>query len=224
MPFDLSSGTPVQVDLVQRDAFGSTNRNRFFYRVIEPLLGDGSQNSPAEFAAGFWRSIGPELRAVTHAEHEFSTVKLTELDPVTLEGLFEFEWTIPDAENNGVVQGEYLPPFICFTFRYVRPSLEFRHGYKRFGGMGEVSIDDGAPTSATLASLTSLASALFLPIIGADPDPAEDPLPNPVYAEPVLVSVVKNGEPRPTPLVDKPVTVLYNGIGTQNSRKVGRGE
>ncbi len=224
MPANITPGTPVALTLIGLDNFGGRTRNTFYYQAVEEAGSDGTDNAMRDVAAGFWAALSSALRDVTANEMDYQEVFIQELDDTTLEPLFEDTYSIPANERAGNDASEVMPPFVAWSFRYVRPSTEFRHGYKRFAGVPENLVADGAAVAAGLTLLDTLASVLeaqFEAVDAANPGTA---LSNPVHLEPRIISRVKNGEPRDPPLIDKPVSVVYNGMGSQNTRKAGRGE
>jgi hypothetical protein len=126
-------------------------------------------------------------------------------------------WLIPTAEQAGVINGDSLPRFNTFTFKYVRPSLAFRHGWKRFGGVPESSQNAGIVTSGARADLDALATKLAADIGALAVDGT--PVANPGDARPIIYQAHLNGDPVSPVVTGYPSAVVFNGIGSQNSRK-----
>jgi hypothetical protein len=213
------------VQLVGRDFAGGITRNMFTYEVTEPIIGDGTDNAMRDMAAGFWTSISTELRDITAIAHEYTEVLIKQLDGDDLLPFFEDSWPIPPGERAGQQGvGEAMPPFVTWTYKIVRPDTSFRHGYKRFAGVSETDVNGDAATGTALVKLNALATALELPIVAADHTDLTTPLDNPANAELRLVTRVRNGEPVSPVITGAPAGVIFNGVGSQASRKAGRGE
>lgn len=120
----------------------------------------------------------------------------------------EYAWSTPYFGAQSV---DALPPNSTYTFRLIRETLATRHGYKRFAGVAENMQANGVWTgSASL--LTDVEEALAADI---QPAPSIVPLLAPVIvrkdAEGVITAVNNIGSSD------------FRGIGTQNTRKIGRG-
>lgn len=225
MPANLAVGTFFEIQLVGRDYAGGTTRNMFTFEVTTPIVGDGTDNSMRDMAAGFWTSISAELRPVTHFEQQYTDVLIKQLDGDDLLPFFEDSWPIPPDQRAGTQgSGEPVPPFVTWTFKIVRPDTSFRHGYKRFAGVSEFDLDGNAPSSPARVKLNALATALELPIVAANHADLTVPLDNPANAELRLVTRVRNGEPVSPVVTGAPAGVIFSGVGSQASRKAGRGE
>jgi hypothetical protein len=116
---------------------------------------------------------------------------------------------------NGSASGEGMPPHDCFTFKYVRGTTNTRHGWKRIGGVPEVAQAGGVVTSTFLPGLEAVAVALASSVMGLEADDNT--------FHPVIVSKVLNGVPRDPWYINAIQDVVYKHIGTQNTRKIGRG-
>jgi len=107
--------------------------------------------------------------------------------------------------------GTTLPPFVTHTFMLVRSTLDTRNGFKRFGGVSELDTAGGVSIlSSTLATNmeNALAADLNDGVVNvAFPVIVKRPIPAPGG---VFIAHSLNG-------------VSYRGVGTQNSRKIGRG-
>lgn len=107
--------------------------------------------------------------------------------------------------------GDYMPPFVTYTFRLLRETLATRHGYKRFAGVREVNVANG---------VSVLNPVDYEPVedaLGADIQPAPSLIP---LLEPVIVRRSTAGT---IVAVNSVSAGQYRGIGTQNTRKIGRG-
>lgn len=120
---------------------------------------------------------------------------------------------ILESPSNGAVTGDQLPPNVCYTFTYLRKVRGNRNGYKRFSGVpeawqngGELSsghnTEIGAVAAGLAADLTTVASVVF---------------------RPGVLHKMLNGQLIDPPVFQEIQTVTFTGIGTQNTRKIGRG-
>lgn len=113
----------------------------------------------------------------------------------------------------GTQSGEDLPPETCFTFRFQRLQLGRRHGYKRICGVTEGNQAAGVAVGGILTYLDDAADAMKADIVpGAGPT-----------LRPGVLHRMLNGQPVVPPVFQDIASVLYSHIGTQNSRKYGRG-
>lgn len=141
-----------------------------------------------------------------------SAVLLEPLEAQNLDDPVDFALRTPTFATAGVGTGESLPPFVAFSFQYVRASRASRHGWKRFMGVSEPQQAGGTiiPADLTLANL--LADVLEDTLIGATasyaPRIARRPPVGGTLDQTVLFPVAE---------------VVYAGITSQNTRKFGRG-
>jgi hypothetical protein len=106
-----------------------------------------------------------------------------------------------------------LAPFVTFGFRYNRSVRGARNGYKRFSGIGEDRVTGAAINPTTLTALRAIAAVMQTPLTDAGGELAGE-------YEPVVVSRVLNGQPRPTPVIWQVFDVTaIDHLGTQNTRK-----
>ncbi len=120
----------------------------------------------------------------------------------------EYTWATPLP---GAQENQPLPPNSVYTFRLQRETLVTRHGYKRFSGVSEALQDNGDFTGSA-ALLTAIQEALAADI---QPAPSVIPLLAPV--------IVKKSTAGAILAVNNIGGSDFRGIGTQNTRKVGRG-
>jgi hypothetical protein len=114
---------------------------------------------------------------------------------------------------NGEVIGDCCPPSVAWTFRYQRTQLGRRHGYKRIPGVAESSQAGGLVQTGFAATLNAAAAAMeadLVPISG-------------ISLRPVVLHRMLNGQEVNPPVPQDIEGVHFSHIGTQNSRKYGRG-
>lgn len=122
----------------------------------------------------------------------------------------------PTDASAGAVSGDSCPPFVSWGFLLRRTTRATRNGYKRFWGVPESMNLNGEPTGAAALLLIDVLDFLGNAIILA---------PNPPFfdgcaLEPVIVRKDGTG----ALLASQPVTgAEFRAIGSQNTRKIGRG-
>jgi hypothetical protein len=112
----------------------------------------------------------------------------------------------------GHISGDYYPPFVAYTFEYVRTSRLQRNGAKRIGGVPEAASTDGVSLVSAYVTLANLAAtALQAPL-----DVTATPTFQPAIGH-------KPGPGHPDWAATKITAVNFIHFGTQNTRKIGRG-
>lgn len=221
--FDVTEGNIIQLTLKGEYPAGNAMLNVFNYRLSDAVFAPGGlENDAQSFAAGLWVAMRAELRAFTINNANYNSIKV---DEYQVDGTLvnNTEWPIPTADRAGLVGGEGYYSGVCYTFRYNRPSAQFRLGYKRFGAASENNI--GASNTipgATRTLLDALAAVLSLDIDSVNPDDLST-FGTPAVMEPVLIRKVVNGDPLVPWLVGRTTGVVFSKLGTQNSRKPGYG-
>jgi len=115
----------------------------------------------------------------------------------------------------GVSPIESLPPESAYSFRFARTSSGVRGGFKRIAGVAENVQSSGVLTTAFMNSqiVTAALTALVSPIAVGGID----------YV-PIIIVSTYNGQPLPQLSYWQPTAVaLKNTVGTQNTRRRGRG-
>jgi hypothetical protein len=114
--------------------------------------------------------------------------------------------------GSGQVAGDYLSPFVAYTYVLVRPTRLVRNGFKRFAGVPEAASQDGQNlTSAYHALSNTLETAMKTPLTGSGGD---------VWTPCILH---RPGPGHPLYLVSDITNVQFSHFGSQNTRKIGRG-
>ena len=183
-----------------------------------PTAGDATCRN---LGSGFWQHIKAALLILTSNVQNYSEIIVNRLDAsgniVNGESYF-----IPPTTGIGGGSAESLPPADAWTFKYVRPAGNVRHGFKRFAGVPEEDNTKGFPTSTALSSLTALATALqgnfqyFKDVAGTETAAGGEFVP-------AVIQRMLNGD-----VVDPVVTyvintVVFDKIGHQDTRDIGRG-
>lgn len=211
----MSAGDRFDVVLIGSIQGVQQSVNVFHYR-LDNLTGDPFSDHPDLWGAQWWDAIKGDLKAVVTADVVFTTVK-----HVVTSGAdtgFIAEYAIPSADGAGLASGEMMPPANAYTFKYIRPNGQFRHGWKRFAGVSEAFVTSGRVTGGTpLSLLDALAQQLEAPVV------YDNGLNGIGTGVPILMREVVNGVTLATPMVADVTDVQFVYIGTQNTRKYGRG-
>jgi len=177
----------------------------YFYRVsdLTPLVGDYLQ----VFSDSFQDIVLPPVTDIQCVDVSHVGLFLENLS----NGVDILEDTSGFPVPGGVSEVSCMPPFVSYGFQLVRESRVTRPGYKRFAGVPEEWVTDGVYSAGTeaLEAVEEALGADFLAGIAH-------------YAAPVIVK-----RPFEVPAVTYEYSDLsaglFKGIGTQNTRKLGRG-
>jgi len=223
MPVPTAVGDIVELILVSNWDNQVQMNNVFHYRVTSTGTGAGSPATLDEWAAGFLQNQVEAINDICHELQHFTSIvaNLRDADTFSLvsgENLF----IIPAI--NGVGSGEAMPPFVCFTFKFLRETTAFRHGFKRFGAVGEGAVSNGVPATAIVSFLTGVADSLSAPLeawtlSGGSPDTQVTA----AAAEVVVPARIRSDTPLNPVLYSVVPQVVFDRVGSQNSRKFGVG-
>lgn len=143
-------------------------------------------------------------------------VAWTETHIVNLTNPTEIYVGISDDTSAGAVSGDCLPPYASWGFILRRTNATTRSGYKRFWGVPESLQLNGIPTAAAGLLLPgiadSLGAAMLLNGLGS---PAIDVVLTPAIVRKDTAGALVSWQP----VLDG----QFRSIGTQNTRKFGRG-
>jgi hypothetical protein len=183
-----------------------------------PTAGDATCRN---LGSGFWQAIKAALLIVTSASQVYEQIDVSRLDAsgniISGESFF-----IESGDGVGGQSGDALPPSDAWTFKYIRPNSSFRHGFKRFPGVPESAQSGGRPAGGAVASLAALGVLLSGPfeyykdVAGTETAAGGEFVP-------AVIQRMLNGD-----LVDPVVTytidtVVFDKIGHQDTRDIGRG-
>lgn len=179
--------------------------NVFHYRMTSV----GSEPNPAQVLTDeFIPTVGAAIGAVTSTGMVWDSCSARNLNSLT-----EFWDELSVSAMAGTVVGPAMPSFVTFNYHWPVPTKAIRGGRKAIGGVPEDSTIGNEPTSAALVDLSALAIAMDQNLVSGG---------GTVFA-PVVARI-----PTPEPSVYVPVnfiptTIQLKSIGTQNTRKKGRG-
>lgn len=210
------------LEFVVKGSFdGAVEVNNVFHYIVN-TVGGATLN---EFAAGLFATVVANVQNTISDDVEFFTIEAKILD--TDGNLVNGEtYSIPTGSGIGQISGESLPSHDCISFKYVRPDASFRHGFKRFAGVPESGQENGLPTGTYLTGLNTLAGVLedVQPAYSIDSGTGEPDAPVATSEmQPIILQRIINGDPISPVNVGRVTDVVFDLIGTQNSRKRGRG-
>jgi hypothetical protein len=210
-----------------KGVFGSTTEtnNVFYYEVESIDPGASPAVTPRNYAWGLWAALRDSyVTDLCSVKQVFTAVKAEKLDTETGEFVFAEEYSIPTGEREGQIAGDALPSNDAYQLRLVRPTADFRHGYKRFPGVAEELQEDGVLTAPAFTALTAVAVRLVLPIDAVlSVFGEETELPG-AQMNIRIGQFIHNGDPLDTPVFAFPSSIIPNDrVRPQNSRVFGHG-
>ena len=220
MAIPVSIGDNMRIVLKGTSVVGEDMQNVFHYNFYAGSGTDVNSHLLENFAFGFWENIKATLRVITHNTSSYQEVECISLD-ADFNGVNGESFVIPVGEQPGLAAGEAAHPALCFTYRYVRPSFAFRHGFKRFGGLTESFLVGDGVHSSGVTPVENLRLALAADIGGLYPDGS--PLTDPPDARPIVYRRTVESTVISPVLWGIPVGIVFSKVGTQNSRKRGHG-
>lgn len=191
--------------------------NVWFYRVksLDPTT--PSNNTLEGIAYGLWQKIKSALRAVTSSAQKYLEIEAYWMDVDLWQAVNSDLFPIPSGEQAGTGGAESLPSFVNYSFKFNRPNLLWRHGWKRFTGVPEIFQSNGVITDSTgITAVATLQGVLDDDIFI---QPNSDVNLDAGLAEVVIPMETRNTLPVRPVLFEKPISVTYKGLGSQNSRK-----
>jgi hypothetical protein len=220
MAIPVSVGDNIRITLKGFTVHGESHINVFHYNFYAGSGTDVGSHLLENFAFGFWEHIKAALRAVTVNSAGFNEVEAVSLD-ADFNGVNGESFIVPTAERAGLDGGSAAPAFVALTYRYVRPSFAFRHGFKRFGNVSENQLAAGGFDPTLAGNREQLRLRLTEDIGGLYPDLS--PLVDPPDARPIVYRRVVNGTVISPVIWGIPVGVTGPKLGSQVTRKQGRG-
>jgi len=204
------------LELVLQGTYGSASlitQNVFHYEIHVPspfVLSDYGTSLIDEWNDHVM-SVVQNVISSNCGWQQMTVRNLTDTDEIFISAFTE--------QLSGAVTGDCLPPYASWGFLYRRSTTATRNGYKRFCGVPESSQINGEPTAGAAIALQSVAlhlsNSFTLTLEAASAAPDVD-----VEFVPVIVRKDATGALITSQNI---VAVQPCGIGTQNSRKFGRG-
>jgi hypothetical protein len=201
---------------------GEVETNNVFYGHVDSLSGviDGPATL-ADMAQGFWEGTKGALLPFTWVGQVYTEVVAESLDADA--NLVNGEsFLIPSGDGTGGDSADALPSFNALTFKFVRPDATKRHGFKRLAGGTEAIQIDGVLTSTGVTGMNALAAVFagsyqFYRTIST----VLTALGGQWHLN--LVQRHLNGDVVSPAVFYDPATVVFDKIGHQDTRDVGRG-
>lgn len=180
--------------------------NVYYFEIVSDATGGTNSET---LASAFISATLPDLLAIQSIECTHTEINVKNLNDPT-----DFHTTILTTANQGSVSGDCMPPYVAWSFQFVRGSLASRHGWKRISGVPESGNFNGVAAAAFTAPLTAVANAMAANLLEGGGSGSYVPrIARLEYTGGVLINVDTF-----------PITgVAYRSITTQNTRKFGRG-
>lgn len=212
----LANGDVLELALLAKFKANDDHVNVFHYRVYDLNVGDPIGDHPDLIYAKFETEVIDKLRTIVTNDISFETLRMRVLTGT--DAGFVIDLPVAAGHKLGGAGSDSEPPFVAYTYKYVRPNGLSRHGFKRFGGVAKNALTDGVVTdSTTLTNLPLVAAALNLDLSVVNGIVTTGKL------EPVIQKRESGGVALPTPTYTRPSTVTFSKVGSQNSRKYGVG-
>jgi len=200
-----NTGDLIQI-IDQQSYLGQTVLNVYYYRyfLVAPSVGAYLE----EVLTNFEEDILPPIRAI-----QSSLLVHEVLEARNLSNGLDIATSNPDlAGTRTGTTDSSMASFMSYGFQLVRESLATRNGYKRFAGLLEPDLQGNISTIAPAlldAVEVALAGQIFLGAVEAfSPVIYRRSVPPPVGT---------------TYTYSEVGSAVYKGVGTQNTRKPGRG-
>jgi hypothetical protein len=158
-----------------------------------------------ECALAYIDYVLPDMIVIQSTALEHLYIEVINLDNVT-----DYSTVDLTTGNVGTASGDYLPPFVTWTFKMTRVERGHHNGRKSVSGVTEGQQENGQPNSGTVASVNALANTMASPIFygGSYWSPQIYRAPNsikPDYTNAAAYYSIGGG--------------FFVGISSQNSRK-----
>lgn len=189
------------VTLLAEFSFAGTHLNRFTYLADTPTIGTSELLS---FIQQFDTTVAAAIRQLQVSALVWTLYRCE----VNLSGGAYAELSLPAG---GAVSGDGMPPYVTYSFRFLRPGTGVRGGFKRFSGVPEAYVANGAWVGANppATAVNNVISALTANISVAG-----------VVYTPIVPITTFNGQPLPEPHYYIPLGAQLRPVpGTQLTRK-----
>jgi len=180
--------------------------NQYFYEVTTAAT---LSNESTALGEAFIANVLPGIESIQGEVMLHNRISVRNLGVPT-----DFNDILLSPPAQGNLAEDAMPPFVTWTFQYVRGTLAVRHGWKRIAGVTEPKVEAGVAISSFLATLAGVAEDMEEQL-GEDGGTG-------IYVPRIARLTYLDGE-----LTDWEVfpinQVVYAHVGSQNSRKFGRG-
>lgn len=220
MPVPVNSDLYVQARL-HGNFLNAGEVVNIFNFVLDPAAGLTLQ----QIGCGMWRAYETDLLAITSDLVTYDRIDIAQFGD---DGLIDIEepYLIPVGSGVGGDTADAVSPFVTYSFRYVAGGGSRRHGWKRFAGVTEATNTEGGISVAGGGLVTSLAVTLQNPFVPYTVDPGTGLADEAVAGAsltPIIVHRESNGDVLDLIFVSAVAGVVFEHLGSQNTRKYGRG-
>jgi hypothetical protein len=182
-------------------------QNRYHYQLKD--LGTANASDSAEILTrAFAADMLPSIR-----DTQVDVINHENLDAKNLNSLAE-DWTQLLTGETGNQVGEIITPLVAFSFQLFPFFKSIKWGRKSISGVSEGIVDGDVVGGAFLPNLATLAGAFATNIV--------DPVTGARFA-PLIARILPSNVRPFVPFAVGVASALYKGLGTQYSRKRGRG-
>lgn len=189
------------ITLLAEFSFAGTHLNRFSYLADVTTIGTSELLS---FIQQFDTTVADAIRQLQVSALVWTLYRAE----VSVSGGAYAELALPAG---GAVSGDGMPPYVTYSFRFLRPGTGVRGGFKRFSGVPETYTANGAWVGANppATAVNNVIAALTANISAAG-----------VVYTPIVPITTFNGQPLPAPHYYIPLGAqLRPRPGTQLTRK-----
>jgi hypothetical protein len=183
------------------------------YRVTEVGL-TADLNEVAVKYRSKWQNTAQNMQSVLLTVEQVLVANLTNGIDIGADG---------GAVSAGQVGGDCMPSFVTWSFQQTRSTAITRHGHKLVGGIPETSVSNGVSTFSPLL-FADWEECFVAPLATAGAVPPSENF----SMEAVIVGRTLNPLPTPHYEIDlskiNPIQgLIYRGVSTANTRKIGSG-
>jgi len=142
----------LQLTAIQRQAnIVEDIHNVFHYENMSPVT---SNDDVEEFIQEWIDNIQPAILAF-----QTDQIVYLEIRAELIDGLW-FS-AISQGSVDGLISGTTMPPYVAYEFIYRRATRTTRHGFKRFAGVDEESVDQAGNVSGAVATALTAAETVL---------------------------------------------------------------
>lgn len=224
MAIPISVGQILELKLVAIWNSAMNFNNIFHYEVTNSGTGAGSPATVDEFLGGFLHDVIPSIRELNSPLTVYTSIQGNVRDKDTF-NLINGETLFFVPSLPGLKAGGSNAPFVCWTFKYLRETTAFRHGFKRIGDVPQDDEVNGAPINSTVVgALNTLAGKFAAPLTAwtlVDGVPTTQV--TGASAKVVVPQRFREHTALSPVLYSNTPSVVFDKVGSQNSRKIGVG-
>jgi len=164
-----------------------------------------------ELGDALFHALYDDILDITNAAVVYTDGTFKNLSDPTEIGAFALSPVIP-----GTNTGDCLPPYATYSFLLQRTNATTRHGHKRFCGVGENQQQNGEAISGALTTLNTVADVIGNAVVLTATSPS-------TWEMTLSPRIVRKSSTGALVLSQPVLSARFTSIGTQNTRKFGRG-